>query len=386
MEHNSDTAKNMAAVLHCGLRSYVERYGMPAWHTQHALADIINCRTEPMGTHAYRCDACGHDVRLHNSCRNRHCPQCQRIRQAQWVEARMNDVLPVQYFHIVFTIPDLLTRMVMKQPADIYKILFAAASQTMLQLAADKRWLGAKIGFIAVLHTWGQKLVLHPHLHLIVPGGGIRTDKELWKNTPQDFFIPFRVLAAVFKGKFMDILRKKCASELNPALITALYKKNWVVYAKKPFANADAVMKYLGQYTHRIAISNKRILSVSPQNVSFAYKDYADGNTRKTMSLPTVEFIRRFLLHILPKGFMRIRSFGILANRNKKDCLKLCRRLLNVRCNKTDKSKTPWYELFKKLSGFDPRICPACHKGMLKLWDIIRPEVKPPGIERLCLL
>ena len=385
MPHNSDTSKNMATVLYTGLRSYVDRYGMPPADVQNALADIINCRTEPLGTHTYRCDTCGHVVRLHNSCRNRHCPQCQRIRQAQWVEERMNDVLPVQYFHIVFTLPDLCAPIAIKQPVKVYKILFDAASQTLLKLAADKRWLGAKIGFTAVLHTWGQKLVLHPHLHCIVPGGGIRTGKEEWKNTPKDFFIPFRVLAAVFKGKFMEMLKKQCAAELTPELIAALYKKDWVVYAKESFANPDAVIKYLGQYTHRIAISNTRIQSVSTDSVEFAYKDYADGNTRKTMSLPIVEFIRRFCLHILPKGFMRIRSFGLLANRKKKEWLKLCRRLLNVRCEQGDKEKVPWYELFKKLSGFDPRMCPSCRKGMLKLFDVIKPVVKPPGFQNLCL-
>ena len=385
MLHNTTTRATLADVLRQGLRSYMQRYGTPVADVQDALRDILTCRTEVLGSHTYRCDACGHDVRLNNSCRNRHCPLCERMRQAQWVEERSKEILPVQYFHIVFTLPDLCIPITQKQPVCVYKTLFDAVSKTMLTLAADKKWLGAKIGFIAVLHTWGQTLVSHPHLHLIVPGGGIRTDKDEWKNTSPDFVIPCKVLAAMFKGKFMAALKKKCAADLTPELISRLYEKDWVVYAKGSFTSPAAVIKYLGRYTHRIAISNKRIQSVSDETVRFTYKDYADKNAIKTMSLPIVEFIRRFVGHVLPKGLVRIRSFGLLANRQKTNCLELCRRLLNVRCEEGDNKKLPWYELFKKLSGFDPRLCPSCRKGMLKLFDVVEPPGRPPAIEMLCM-
>lgn len=379
---------SVTEVLREGLSGYERRYGpLPAEYRK-VLGALFDCRTGALGSHIYRCERCEHELLLHHSCRNRHCPTCQRINQAVWVREHMENLLPVQYFHVVFTLPAELNEFVIRNRKVCYRLLFDAASQTLLELAADPRWLGARIGFIAVLHTWGQRLDSHPHLHCIVPGGGVCKGEKRFKFAPSNFFIPFRVLAQLYRGKFMSAFKEAIASNniafhgtlqrfhdeprLLRELTDKLYSKEWVVYAKESLCGPQAVIKYLGQYTHRVAISNKRLLSMNEGSVRFSYKDYAAHSEQKTMTLSAVEFLRRFLLHVLPAHFVRIRHYGLLANRNRNAALKEAFELLGRRLNdKIDLRRLPWYERVKKLLGKDPLVCSACGKGLLALYQII---------------
>ena len=298
-----------------------------------AMSAIENCRTIALGGHIDKCDNCGHESNSYNSCRNRHCPKCQGLAQIKWLEKREQELLPVKYFHLVFTIPSELNRLTLVNQKTMYGILFKAASETILMLAGQKKHLGAKPGIISILHTWGQKLMEHPHVHMLVTGGGISLDEKQWINSKKNFFISVKVLSIVFRGKFLYYLKKAYTSnelkfkgeieklksqELFKQHLDKLYKKQWVVYAKKPFGNAEKVLSYLGRYTHRIAISNHRIKKVENNKVSFQWKDYSDNNKKKIMRITAEEFIRRFLLHVLPSGFFKIRYYGLLSSRNKK--------------------------------------------------------------------
>lgn len=298
-----------------------------------AVQAIMHCRTAALGGHVDACTACGHWVVSYNSCGNRHCPKCQWSAQQRWIKNRMEELLPVTYFHLVFTLPDALNSVVMNNEAKMYNLLFRAVWETLNQLARQPKWLGAQAGMIAVLHTWGQNLSLHPHLHCIVPGGGLTDDGHNWINSRDKCFLPVRVLSRLFRGKFLHALRSMyqqgqlefhgqaaLLAEDKPfkQLLTALYKSEWVVYAKRPFGGPEQVINYLGRYTHRIAISNRRILSLQNGKVSFVYKDYRQDGQQKTMTLDAVEFIRRFLQHCLPPGFHKIRYYGILSIRNRK--------------------------------------------------------------------
>jgi hypothetical protein len=279
----------------------------------------------------------------YNSCRDRHCPKCQTSRQVAWVESRLGRLLPVPYFHVVFTLPEQLHPLGLKNRRVLYDLLFRAASETLLELAADPRRLGAQIGFTAVLHTWGQNLLFHPHLHCVVTGGGLSRDGQHWVAGREDYFLPVRVLGQLFRGKFLAGLKAayeagqlalagSVESLRDPAefrqLLGTLYRQRWVVYAKPPFGGAEQVYRYLGRYTHRVAISNARLVALEHDRVTFRYKDYADGAREKRMTLDAEEFIRRFLLHVLPKGFVRIRHYGLLAGRNVDTKLTQCHRLL----------------------------------------------------------
>jgi len=281
----------------------------------------------------------------YNSCRDRHCPKCQTTRQVEWVESRLKRLLPTPYFHVVFTLPEELQPLGLKNRRVLYDLLFRAASQTLLELATDPRRLGAQIGFTAVLHTWGQNLLFHPHLHCVVTGGGLALDGQRWVAGREDFFLPVRVLGQLCRGKFLAGL--KAAYQAGKLTLTGsvahlqdprqfrrllgkLYRQRWVVYAKPPFGGAQQVYRYLGRYTHRVAISNRRLLVLDEGRVTFSYKDYADGARGKQMTLDAEEFIRRFLLHVLPKGFVRIRHYGLLAGRNVDTKLADCRRLLGA--------------------------------------------------------
>src|SRR5271168_1293541 len=311
-----------------------------------ALRDIRDCRTAVLGGHLYECDRCGHRVKVFNSCRNRHCPKCQAPARAKWLAEREAELLPVPYFHVVFTLPQQIGRLALQNPRQIYTILFQAASETLLTIAADPRHLGASIGFLAVLHTWGQNLHLHPHLHCVVPGGGISPDGLHWiECKKKSFFLPVGVLSSRFRNLFLIYLRKAfqagrlkfqgdMAALANPAAFEALCRQarriKWVVFVKPPFGGPEQVLKYLARYTHRVAISNRRLLSMENGCVTFGYKDYADSNKSKVMTLEATEFIRRFLLHILPRGFVRIRQFGFLANRARGKKLAHCRALLGA--------------------------------------------------------
>jgi predicted RNA-binding Zn-ribbon protein involved in translation (DUF1610 family) len=345
-----------------------------------AFNAIRDCRTAALGGHVEyveQCDTCGHRVISYNSCRNRNCPKCQAAARAKWLAAREAELLPVPYFHVVFTLPEILGRLALQNAREIYSILFRAASETLLTIAADPKRLGAALGFLAVLHTWGQNLHLHPHLHCVVPGGGIGADGKRWiPCRKSSFFLPVRVLSSRFRSLFLIYLREafrkgrlkfhgEMSSLAKPAAFEALCRRaartKWVVFAKAPFGGPAQVLKYLARYTHRVAISNARLISMEDGRVSFAYKDYADGHKSKVMTLEATEFIRRFLLHILPAGFVRIRQFGFLANRARKKKLALCRELLGAPPASADVAvaASPVASVCER----DHKLCPACGTG-----------------------
>jgi hypothetical protein len=308
-----------------------------------AMDAIEQCRTAALGGHVEQCDDCGHRRIAYNSCRNRNCPKCQGLARAQWVTDRRAELLDVPYFHVVFTVPHEIAAIAFQNQTVVYDILFQSVSETLRTIAADPDHLGAEIGFLAVLHTWGQNLMHHPHLHCLVPGGGIAPDGRSWIACRPGFFLPVRVLSRLFRGLFLHRLEKAfAAGELKffsayiqlrePAAfrryLAPVRRGEWVVYAKRPFAGPEQVLDYVGRYTHRVAVSNNRFLSIDDAKVRFRWKDYRDGDRWKTMSLNGEEFIRRFLVHVLPAGFRRIRYFGFLANPHRAEKLTLCRRLL----------------------------------------------------------
>jgi predicted Zn-ribbon and HTH transcriptional regulator len=297
-----------------------------------AMHAIQYCRTSLMGGHVDECNDCGYTKISYNSCRNRHCPKCQNLPKERWVEARKRDLLPISYFHTVFTLPVELRAITLRNKKVMYSMLFKASSETLLELAHDPKYLGARIGFISLLHTWGQNLMDHPHVHCIVTGGGLTREQDQWVSSKKDFFIPVRVMSKLFRGKFLFYLKKAretkkltYSGQIEPLLkecnfqkwMNSLYTKDWVVYCKPPFQNPEHVLSYLGQYTHKVAISNHRIQEVHEGKVSFQWKDYADNHQKKVMTLDALEFIRRFLLHIPPQRFVKIRHYGLLSNRNR---------------------------------------------------------------------
>ena len=365
-------------VLHEFGAEYLSRHRLPVHHFK-AINAIERCRTSELGGHVEECDECGHVKISYNSCRNRHCPKCQKLSSAQWTERRKDQLLPVQYFHTVFTLPDLLNPIIRFNQKELYGLLFKAASETLLELARDKKYLGAEIGFTAVLHTWGQTLVEHPHLHCIVPGGGLSAAGN-WISVKQDFFIPVKVLSRKFKGKFLAFLRQsferkelKFNEEQNPpqanqgfnSLINQLYSMEWVVFCKESFKNSGLVIEYLGRYTHRVAISNRRIKSIHEGKVAFEWKDRKDGNKLKLMHLDGIEFLRRFLLHILPVRFMKIRHYGLLCNRNRPKIMR-CQAQLNSLRTINSLARLSARELVLKLFGIDMQKCPCCDSGKMK--------------------
>ena len=314
------------------------------------LRDLADCRTAALGGHVERCLDCGQDRIAYNSCRNRHCPKCQALSRARWLERETKFLLPVEYHHVVFTLPQEVAELALANPKVMYGALFQAASATLRDVAANPKRLGAQVGILMVLHTWGQNLHHHPHVHCVVTGGGPscneRSDIDVspeWRSCRPGFFLPVRVLSRVFRGKYLALLRKAFAkgklaypgrlahladADAFGSWLTYLCHKEWVVYAKPPFGGPEQVLKYLARYTHRVAISNARILNVSDKGVSFGYKDYADGHRSKTMTLSGEEFLRRFVRHVLPRGFVKVRHYGFLANRHRAEKLKLCRLLL----------------------------------------------------------
>lgn len=293
------------------------------------VKNIIECKTNILGFNKDVCECCGHTEIHYNSCKNVSCPNCQAYNREVWIHKENRFTLNVNYFHVVFTIPSELNALVLIDPKLIYTILFEAVSKTLKELSMDKKYLEAKIGYTAVLHTWGQNLSLHPHIHCIIPGGGIDS-LDRWKNSKKKFFLPVKVVSKVFRGKYLDLLKKKFdTSKLDnkelQKIIDSCYEKEWIVYTKKSMKSAKHVIEYLGRYTHRIAISNARIVSYENNKVKFKYKDYKDNNKIKEMELDDIEFFRRFMLHVLPKGFMKIRHYGFLGNRNKEDRMTLLR-------------------------------------------------------------
>jgi hypothetical protein len=362
--------------------AFLDRYGDTLSPEQRrALHDIAACRTAALGGHVEECDQCGHQRIAYNSCRNRHCPKCQATAAAQWMEAREAELLPVEYFHVVLTLPAALAPIALQNPREVYGILFRAAAETLQQIAADPKHLGAEIGFLAILHTWGQNLEHHPHVHCVVPGGGPSPDGSRWIACPPGFFLPVRVLSRVFRGKFLALLRNAFdqgklsfrgklrvladAGEFQRRL-TASAQTEWVVYAKPPFGGPEQVLKYLARYTHRVAISNRRLVAMEDGEVKFHGKDYAHGGGQKTMTLKATEFIRRFLLHILPAGFVRIRHYGFLANRVCREKLALCRSLLGVEEAPVLVASEPNTEPKDTVEGVPAaNVCPSCGAGRM---------------------
>jgi len=313
------------------------------WSHRKVLLAIARCRTAALGGHRDQCPRCGYRALSFNSCRNRHCPKCQSGARDRWIAARQSELLPVPYIHVVFTVPHHLGHLALVNKKVFYDLLFHATAETLLEVAADPKHLGARIGFFAVLHSWGQNLLFHPHLHCLIPAGGLSPDHTRWIHPPYSFFLPVEVLRRVFRGKFVDALQLRFQQRqlifpgsLQPlqnekafrAFLRPLFRHNWVVYAKPPFGGPHHVLGYLARYTHRVAISNHRLVAFTNNQVTFRWRDYAHGNHKRMMTLAAPEFLRRFLLHVLPRGFVRIRSFGFLANRRRATLLPLCQRLL----------------------------------------------------------
>jgi hypothetical protein len=378
--------------------AFLARYdsGLSAAQRQ-ALRALANCRTEALGGHVERCLDCGHERIAYNSCRNRHCPKCQALARAHWLDSQAAHLLPVEYHHVVFTLPAELSALALANPAVVYDLLLRSAGATLREVAANPKRLGATVGVLLVLHTWGQNLHHHPHAHCVVTGGGLSCDSAgkidatpRWVACRPGFFLPVRVLSRVFRGKFLAGLRALVdAGEVRlPAVLvepraaarwwSALYGKDWVVYSKRPFGGPAQVLKYLARYTHRVAISNARLVDLADDRVTFRYKDYAAGQEAKRMTLDAVEFLRRFVQHVLPKGFVKIRHGGLLANAQREARLALCRRLLLV------VTVSPVVETSAAvIEPAQPRCCPNCGGQRLVYGEF---EPWPPGTARVAPL
>ncbi len=360
------------------------------------VQDILNCRTAVLGGHVGRCDDCGQEEISYNSCRNRHCPKCQFLARARWVEARSSELLPVPYFHVVFTLSHVLNPLILANKKTLYELLFRAASDTLKEVGAS-RLKGGQMGFTAVLHTWGQNLMDHPHLHLIVPGGALSPDGSQWNATAFDFLLPLKALSSVFRGKFLSALEKMRAQLHYPShlvelkdpgrfknLLRRACEKNWVVYAKRPFAGPKQVLEYLGNYTHRVAISNYRLLKLENDHVHFRYRDNKTGKSA-VMVLHAREFMRRFLLHVLPRKFVRMRHYGFLGSRFKQEKLASARQALGVLPAPADPAvsaiprpapvKPDWKEWLKKTTGVDLRRCRTCQIVAMREVRTLRPKL-----------
>jgi hypothetical protein len=307
---------------------------------------ILHCRTSALGGHIDVCPRCGGDKTIsYNSCRNRHCPKCQTQARQRWIAARKQELLETRYFHVVFTLPHELHTLILQNEAELYNLLFRTVAETLLEVAANPEHLGAEIGFFGILHTWGQNLLFHPHIHCVIPGGGLSPDHTRWIRPQYPFFLPVKVLSKVFRGKFVHGLKRAlrmgrltfagsiqrmAESRCFAAFLRTLFRQDWVVYAKPAFGGPEQVLRYLGRYTHRVAISNHRLVSFDGTHVTFRWRDYARGNKQRLLTVSADEFIRRFLVHVLPKRFVRIRHFGFMANYQRSSSRELCRRLLGI--------------------------------------------------------
>lgn len=355
-------------------------------HVQKVLHRLKVCRTAALGYHLYRCsnEQCGEIKYQYHSCRDRHCPQCGAVKKQEWIEARMQELLPVKYYHVVFTLPHELNSLVLGHRQVLYKLLFDASAQTLLSFAKDEKWLGALPGIISVLHTWGQQLSFHPHIHCIVSGGGI-TANNVWREATKNdsgFLFPVKAMSVVYKTKFLQALIELIANTTvipvagtdTTALLNMLYQKDWIVYAKAPFGGPHAVIEYLGRYTHKVAISNHRICNINDQDdkVTFAYKDYEDENKQKQMTLSCNEFIRRFEQHILPHRFTKIRTYGYLANRNRRQRISEVLKKMKLPAHK-GLVKIPIELRMKQHYGIDINQCPCCKQMTLQLLKIYYP-------------
>ena len=363
-----------------------------SWKHVKVLRAIARCRTAALGGHLDQCTRCGHRATIcYNSCRNRHCPKCQTAAREHWIAARQRQLLPTRYVHVVFTLPSQLAPLVLQNKKVIYDLLFRASAETLLEVARDPRHLGAELGFFTVLHTWSQKLGLHPHVHCVIPAGGLSLDHTHWVKSRDRFFLPIHVLRRVFRGKFVAALRQAfCDGQLHfhadlsclaqPKIFAAwlrpLFRKDWVVYAKPPFGGPQYVLQYLGRYTHRVAISNHRLVSFVDGQVTFRWRDSAHHNEQKLLTLTVDKFLRRFLLHVLPKAFVRIRNFGFLANRRRATLLPLCFHLLGSPQQSEE-------ELSTASDANIPRLCPKCGGPMLVIERLTAAEIQlrsPPAL------
>ena len=358
------------------LRSYAPALDCLGPDRRRAVRDITSCRTVALGGHLHKCDACGHEVPLYNSCRNRHCPKCQSLEQARWVEQQVKDLLPVHYFHVVFTVPACLQPLFVMDRRQSYALLFAAVWETVGQVC--RRRLGATPGMIAVLHTWSQTLVFHPHIHCIVTGGGIDATGQRWISSRPDYFLPVRVLSRVFRAKLLQAFEGAMAPAQRTRGRTILRKavsQPWVVYSKPPMTGPQQVLRYLGRYTHRIAISNARIVSVADGHVRFRYRDRRHGNRAGILAVTGPEFARRFLLHVLPKRFVRLRHYGLLANAHRSARLAQVRLCLGAPAGARPLTapEESWRELYLRVTGREPDRCPACARGTLRIVATLPP-------------
>jgi hypothetical protein len=369
------------------LGEFASRHGLSGLNARQrqAVSALSACRTSRLGGRAEQCSCCGLREYLHDSCRDRHCPKCQGGQRAAWLEREAGCLLPVEYHHVVFTLPAEVAELARHDPRAVYGLLFEAASQTVRQVAADPKRLGAQVGLTAVLHTWGQTLGLHPHLHMLATGGGLSCDRRgemderpTWKSCRPGFFLPVRVLSALFRGKFLAGLaeaRQEGKLRLAGAIaglacpaawsrwLRKQHQADWVVYSQPPCAGAEVVLKYLARYVHRVAISNGRLLAASGQEVAFQYKDYRRQGQQREMKLPLQEFARRFLQHVLPSGFVRVRHYGLLSNRGREEKLRQCRRLLLAKAAELQQGPATGQE--------QPRRCPECGKGEMRLVEVV---------------
>jgi len=375
---------------------YREKHGASMSTAERRVMSAIElCRTSALGGQIEQCDQCGHRCICYQSCRNRHCPKCQSLARAKWIEDRRHELLNCEYYHVVFTVPDKIAALAYQNKEVVYNILFQATAETLRTIAADPKHLGAEIGFFAVLHTWGSALLHHPHLHCVIPGGGLSYDGTRWVPCKPGFFLPVRVLSLLFRRLFLERLQNafddgklrffSALEYLHDRCEFARYlepvrKSKWVVYAKRPFAGPEQVLDYVGRYTHRVAISNNRLLDIKGGQVSFRYKDYQNQGQQKTMPLSAEEFIRRFLLHVLPHGFHRIRYYGFQGNRYRKEKLDQCRQLLGMPIPEvpTESSETRDYrDRCEELNGVSLRICPVCRRGHMVLIDTFEASSRP---------
>jgi len=366
----------VADIIRAVGRSFIEKNR--SWLTglhRKVLSAIERCRTAALGGHKDQCSRCGYQAISYNSCRNRHCPKCQTNARDKWLAARQRELLAVPYVHVVFTLPHELAPLALYNKKLLYDLLFRTSAASLLEIAADSKHLGAEIGFLSVLHTWGSNLLHHPHVHCVVPAGGLSPDHERWLRPRFPFFLPVKVLSRVFRGKFVSGLKQMfrkgdlcLPGALQPlaqrkafhSFLRTLFRHDWVVYAKRPFGGPEHVLHYLARYTHRVAISNHRLVSFAEGKVTFRWKDYAHGNKSRLMTLAAEEFLRRFLLHVLPPGFVRIRFFGLLANRRRSALLPLCRRLIEDNAGFPAPSPPTIQD-----SGSSGSTCPICGGAMI---------------------
>jgi len=375
----------VADVVRLYAAEYLARYGAVTSTAQRqVLQAVAQCRTAALGGHKSRCDHCGHEELSYNSCRNRHCPKCQGRAQAAWLAARERELLDVPYCHVVFTLPAALSPLTLQNPRVVYSLLFQTVAVTLQTIARDPKHLGAEIGFLAVLHTWGQTLHHHPHLHCLVPAGGLALDGTAWLPCPKRFFLPVRVLSRFFRRTFLTALRQAAVQERlslqgqcqrwqsPPAwrqFLTTLQQTEWVVYAKPPLPGPQRVLRYLARYTHRVAITNRRLLACADGQVTFRWKDYQRGNRQRLMTLDAVEFLRRLLLHVLPRGFQRMRHYGLFANGQRKGKLPRCRELLGQVPLPPEETKPAVNAV--ATASTPPRSdgCPVCRVGRMQVQE-----------------